>query len=365
MYEEGRARIKFTGDAFLNPVAKFSRDLSIAFVKERASKGSRLLDPTAATGIRGIRYMLESGIKDATLLDINKKAAAIAKKNVRFNKVKAKVIDASIQEFANTTKERFDFIDFDPFGGVSSNIFDLMKVAKDKSYMMVTATDTAVLCGAHEKACVRLYDAKPMHNELCQETGIRILIGYIARIAAQFSFGITPLISISYAHYMRVFLKLDTGSERALSSVKSLGYAYYCGKCGYRSVSASAFPKMQDCQLCGARLDISGKMWAGSINDKETIAGVSRILKRIDGVEPNYLKFVDNLKSEPDVPLYYQVPKLTKKLSMPSISPYAVLEGLRKKGFAAGMTHFENSAIKTNATVEDINKILKAARAKA
>ena len=29
-----------------------------------------------------------------------------------------------------------------------------------------------------------------MHNELCHETGMRIMIGYIARTAAQFNLGI-------------------------------------------------------------------------------------------------------------------------------------------------------------------------------
>ena len=63
MYAEGKARIKESGKAFLNPAGKASRDLSIAYVKLLAEKGSALLDATAATGIRAIRYAKEAGIR--------------------------------------------------------------------------------------------------------------------------------------------------------------------------------------------------------------------------------------------------------------------------------------------------------------
>jgi len=71
MYIEGKARIRDSGNAFLNPVGKASRDLSVAYVDLLASKGSSLLDATAATGIRAIRYTKESGIKNPTILEIN------------------------------------------------------------------------------------------------------------------------------------------------------------------------------------------------------------------------------------------------------------------------------------------------------
>ncbi len=211
MYKEGSAAIKYTKDSFLNPEARISRDISAAFVSALAEKGSSIVDSTAATGIRGIRYYNESGSKKVVFLDMNRKAFASLKKNVVSNKVKGTVLNKSIQEFANTTKDKFDFIDLDPFGGVTPYIYDLMKMSRGGTYLMVTATDTAVLCGADYRACVRLYDARPMHNELCQEVALRLLIGYITRIAAQFNFGVEVVLSFSYLHYMRVFLRLRHG----------------------------------------------------------------------------------------------------------------------------------------------------------
>ncbi len=214
MYREGNAAIKYACRSFLNPDALLSRDISVAFVASVADRHTRILDSTAATGIRGIRYYLETPSKDITLLDMNDGAFADLKKNISFNKVKAKAIGKSIQEFANTSKEKFDIIDLDPFGGATPYIYDLMKISKDGTHLLITVTDTAVLCGADYAACMRLYDARPMHNELCQEVGLRLLIGYVARVAAQFNFGIDVLASFSYLHYMRIFVRLRHGAGR-------------------------------------------------------------------------------------------------------------------------------------------------------
>ena len=242
MYEEGRAKIRFIGEAFLNPEAMFSRDLSVALVNGFANRSTKILDPTAATGIRGIRYFLETKSKEVTMLDMNKNAYEAAKKNTKSNKVKAKVLNLSIQEFVNTTKSKFDVIDFDPFGSVAPNVYDLLKASSGGGYLFLTATDTAVLCGAQERACRKIYDANPMHNELCHEVGIRILIGYVARAAMQFNYGIEVILAVSYAHYMRVFLKLRYGEESSHDSIKELGYAYHCNKCGFNSTEKGFFP---------------------------------------------------------------------------------------------------------------------------
>jgi tRNA (guanine26-N2/guanine27-N2)-dimethyltransferase len=84
-----------------------------------------------------------------------------------------------------------------------------MKIAGNGTELMVTATDTAVLCGADREACMRLYDSRPIHNELCHESGMRTMVGYIARTAAQFNFGIKVALSFSYMHYIRAFVRLE------------------------------------------------------------------------------------------------------------------------------------------------------------
>lgn len=356
MYTEGKARIKYTANAFLNPEAKLSRDFSVAFINAVAGRGANALDATAATGIRGIRYCLETKVKEMTLLEINKKAFGSLRKNLAYNKIKALAYNKSIQEFANTADERFDIIDLDPFGGVTPYIYDLMKISKGGTYLLATATDTAVLCGAEYKACVRLYDSVPMHNELCHEAGIRILIGYIARVAAQFNFGIDVLLSLSYMHYMRVFLRLDTGTVKANNSINNIGYAYFCPKCHYRCCAPGRLPEIT-CKVCNSRLNVSGKLWAGSLHDK-TIAGSMKRYMAENGAENKELKLIEAMEGELDIPLYYSVPKMTKKLGIGSVSPDRVIEELKEGGFAVSKTHMEDSCIKTDAGIEELEHII-------
>ena len=150
LISEGKARL-YTGDnVFYNPEMKTLRDVSVLFLKAISTKRKRVLDATAATGVRAIRYALEAGAKDVTLLDINARAARVAKKNVGFNHLKFEVLNLSIQEFANTHRGSFEIIDLDPFGSPSPDVYDIMKLCWDGTILMITATDTAVLCGAHE-----------------------------------------------------------------------------------------------------------------------------------------------------------------------------------------------------------------------
>ena len=361
MYEEGKARVKYHSEAFLNPVARFLRDLSVEIVKMEANRNSRVLDATAATGIRGIRYALETKAKDITMLDINESAYKDAKRNAAFNKIKARVLHQSIQEFANTTDERFDFIDYDPFGGVSPSIFDLLKITKSGGWLMFTATDAAVLCGAHPKACLKLYDAVPLHNELCHEVGLRILIGYVVRLASQFDYGIEVKLALVYAHYMRVFVKLKHGSEDATRSLSELGYAYYCNSCGNRYWRKGAVPKPDTkcCAKAQSNTLISGKMWLGNLYDKEL---VSRLITELDGrTEKAGLKTLSLISDEPDVPLYYSIPMTTKKMGVPGVSPLVILDMLKNEGFAASRPHFDISSIKTDAKIDDIKRLVQEA----
>ena len=354
MYGEGRARIE-AGEAFLNPQARFSRDLSVALVSLFAKKSTKILDPTAATGIRGIRYYLETKSKDITLLEINRRASLSARKNIRANRVNAKVINKSMQEFANTTKERFDVIDLDPFGSVAPDLFDVLKISKDGTYLFLTATDMAVLCGAHEQACLKIYDAKPMHNELCHEVAARILIGFAARMASQFNFGVEAVLSLSYAHYLRVILRLRQGADAAKDSIKQLGYAYYCEKCGYRNASGSTFPSERDCKLCGYRLLIAGKLWSGQLYDKKMLKRATAEFRKRKFDEKG-LRMLNTIAAEIDTPLYYSIPKITKKMGLPAISPILVMDSLKQKGIPASRTHFEKDSIRTSADITAVKK---------
>ncbi len=358
MYTEGKARIRESDKAFLNPVGKASRDLSVAYVKLLGTKRSTVLDATAATGIRAIRYAKESGIKKPTILEINDIAYKAMKPNLALNKVKADAKNMSVQEFASTTDQRFDFIDLDPFGGITPYIFDLMKITNDGARLMVTATDVAVLCGADSKACMRLYDSKPIHNELCHESGMRVMIGYVARVAGQFGFGIDVELSISYMHYMRAFVRLTHGAAAAYSSLEKMGYLKYCDRCCNRAIDIGFLPKVIECKSCKTRMASYGRMWMGELKDQKVVDKLDARLKK-DKDKKEAAKLISVIKDELDVPFYYHIPTLTKKIGTSSVSPYDVADWLEKKGFKVSQTHMEGSAIKSDAVLDDVVAVIR------
>ncbi len=294
------------------------------------------------------------------MLEINETAYKVMKRNLAFNGVNATALNKSVQEFSNTCNEHFDVIDLDPFGGVMPYVYDLMKISKDGTHLIATATDTAVLCGASSKACVRIYGAKPMHNELCHEAGLRILIGYIAKIAAQFNFGVEALMSVSRIHYMHVYLRLHHGSVKASEALSNMGHAYYCSKCCFRTYEKAFAAKSKVCSECGNALEVFGPMWLGSLYDRKTL---QEVRKNLDGSTVNgAAALIDRMKEELDTPFYYDMPRLTQNMHISSVSPIKVMDALNGEGFEASLTHIEPNAIRTNADLSHVKHAIDMAK---
>lgn len=332
----------------------------MAFVAARAKRNSSILDATAGTGIRGIRYYLESKAKNLTMLDMNGDAFAAAKKNAASNGVRATVLKKSIQEFTNTTDERFDFIDVDPFGGITPYVYDVMKVAKDGTYLMLTSTDTAVLCGAHAAACIRLYGSKPLHNELCHETGIRIMINYVVGVAAQFNFGVEAILSVYYAHYLRVVLRLSHGSAKASSSISNTGYIHYCNACGAWEAEKGIIPHQRACRICGAIMSMYGRIWLGQLYERKALAEIAGKGSGM-GLGTAEERHIKTMLDEYDTPLFYSMPRMTKRMRIASVRPSDVIEGLKAKSHVATRTQFDDSGVKTNADADALIAAITAA----
>lgn len=351
---EGKATISLSDGIFYNTEMSELRDISVLFIRAIGAKDKRVLDATAATGVRAIRYGLEAKANDITALDMNASAARLAKRNVRMNGLKFEVINTSLQEFANASRKKFDIIDFDPFGSPAPGINDLMRLSEDGTVLMITATDTAVLCGAHEAACVKVYGAKPLHNEMCKEAGIRILIAYIARVAAGFNFGTQAILSISDKHYMRVFLRLQYGAKNAAASIKGTGLGAFCRQCySFRFGTGPAPLISPECPKCKGRSEAFGPLWLGRMQDKTFIETMLKL-----GDAP----LVRQALEEPDTMMLFSIPHMTEKLGFSSVSKYKVIEILRAEGYLATKTQFSKEGIKTDADIREVLRAVKKAR---
>lgn len=337
--EEGRAKIHVGKGVFYNPAMKGLRDISVSFVK--AAGRGRLLDSTAASGVRAIRYALEAGISDAVLIDMNDAACRSARRNVALNGLRFEVYNTSIQEFAGSKPGRFGIVDLDPFGSPAPQLFDLMKLCEDGTLIMATATDMAVLCGAHFKACIKIYSARPLHNEMCKEAGTRILLGYAARIAAQYNFGITPLLCVSDMHYVRVFMRMDQGAAKALESVSSSGIGGFCRSCYSFTFGKGPAPLVSEkCSACAKRLEAFGPLWLGKLYDKRLVSKIAA---------DSGIRIINAIKDELDIPMFYSIPRITKMLGIGSVSHAKVIMRLRDLGYKATPTQFDKYGVKTDA----------------
>ncbi len=339
---------------------KYLRDISVAFIRSVKLENPALLDSTSATGIRGIRYIKEAGVKEAVLLDVNKKAAGNSKKNLKANKIKAEVLNADLQDFAIRHEGKFDIIDLDPFGSPAPYIYDLLKLSKDGTMLMITATDTAVLCGAHTSACVKQYGAMPLHNHLCKEVGLRILINYIIRKSAEYNFGVKVMVSISDMHYMRVFLKLEKGAKKAYDSVMQSGFGGYCPSCSSFAYAYGIVPMLHErCVECGGKMQCFGPLFLGRLNEKPLLR---RMLAQLD--DKNSKKIVKLLIDEYETPFFYFMPKITRILGTSSVSYDLVSESLKEKGHQCTRTLFDPDGIKTDADARTVTAAVKAAKAR-
>lgn len=348
---EGKAKIVVNEGVFYNPKMTTLRDISVAFIKTQG-KGKRIIDCTSATGIRGIRYALETNPSDVVMLDINEDAWKNSIENIRMNGLRFGAFNVSVQECANTNKDKYNIIDLDPFGSPAPCLYDAIKLATNDTILMVTATDTAVLCGAHGDACIKVYNAKPLHTELCKEAGLRILLGFILRNASQFNMGIEPLLSISDMHYMRVFVRLKVGAAQFDTAFKEMGSGTYCQKCKSFSKKNGVAPIINPkCYNCNNTVTTFGPLWLGKLQDIKLLKQAYNNSKKISELATKQLEMI--LK-EHDTFMFYSIPQLTKSIGKGAVSPILVIEKLKKKGYKATRTQFEKDGIKTDAPIKAV-----------
>ncbi|VVC71884.1 tRNA (guanine(26)-N(2))-dimethyltransferase [uncultured archaeon] len=313
--------------------------------------------------MRAIRYAKEGGgaIGELFLVDLNSGAARACRKNLKENKVKGKVVHNTFERFACSEEARkgFGFIELDPFGSPVPLLYDAIRLSRDGTILSITATDTAVLCGAHPKACLKNYQAKPLNACCCHEVGARILLGKIARTASEFSFGVKPLFSLSHQHFFKVFVKLEGGADGAVESIKALGFVAHCNKClhmEWRKGVANPLP--QKCPECGETPEYAGPLWLGEIHDK---ALLEKILSLDDGKDREIGKVASLMAIESTLPpFYFELHLLAKRLSIGAVRPVRVCESLRKLGFKCGGTHFHTNSVKTDAPKNRVEAVMKA-----
>jgi len=354
---------------FYNPVMEFNRDLTILVFKAYQHLVEReitICEPLTSQGIRGIRYAAEiDNVKSVLLSDINKHAHDLATYNIRLNKLEDKIIimykDANCVLSCNASpKKRFEIIDIDPFGTPVAYLDSSFRALKNKGLIAATATDLAPLCGVHSKACVRKYGGKPLRTEYCHELAIRLLTGCMAATAAKHDIGIRVVFSHSSDHYIRVYVQIGYGCQKADESLKNTGYILHCFSCMHREITRQPFSNFM-CPECGGKMDYAGPLWTGAISDAEFVQAIINENQNTELKNNARInKLLNFVKKEANLPAtYYVIDKLGGKLNLPSPSNQSFLKALENAGFQAVPTHFNPRGIKTDAPALAMHRILK------
>jgi len=343
-FEEYRGPGKRTA-GFYNPAFSMDRDLQIIFLACMVREGvRRILDSMAATGVRGIRMAKEvEGELEVDINDSSRAAVKIIEKNVERNGVDVKVFNKNVCSLLEERK--YDYIDLDPYGSPAPFIPCLFSGMKKRCYVSISATDTATLCGAHRKKCLRRYGAIPVRGHGVKEAGVRILLGFIAREAASHDYGFVPLISYSRSHYFRVYGMMEKGAKRADECLKNMGWLYWDD--GW-NVSPLEYPVR----------NAHGPMWIGEIHSVKLIRRMTEEMKsRVLEHEYEIRKLFTYFEKEADMPpLYYETGNIASdfKAGQPRIN--VLLHKLRENGYRAERCHFSPDAIKTDAPYSIIGK---------
>ncbi len=371
--QEGKARIKtYTAETvsrdmpvFYNPAMNFNRDISVLLLNSVDKKNMQIALPLAATGIRGIRFLLElkkSSIKSISFNDNSTEAVKLIKANLRLNKIKSSKkisisnLDANL--FILNSKG-FDYIDIDPFGSPNFFLDSAIKRLGREGILAVTATDTAALCGTSKNACLRKYSSKPLKNEFCHETGLRILISKVQSAGAQYDKALIPIFSYSKEHYFRVFFECIKGKKKVDEAMKNYGYILHCKQCLFRKNADSVFND-EKCPLCKSKLDYAGKIWLGQLCDKKLVTKMNSNIKKSKNNELIKLMQIMSNESKINEVGFYDIAKVVKHNKLKNVPKKNLLiSEIKKAGFKAAETHIRPNSIRSSITIKGLIKIIK------
>ncbi|MFP4530827.1 MAG: tRNA (guanine(26)-N(2))-dimethyltransferase [Halodesulfurarchaeum sp.] len=344
---------------FFNTDQELNRDLTIAALRayrDREPRAKTYLDAMAASGIRGVRAAAEGW--DVTLADVDESAVELARENLDRNDLDGTVHNRDANALLHDRDTLYDVVDLDPFG--SPIPFADAAFANTRNLVAVTATDTAPLCGAHFESGVRRYSAVPRNTDYHAEMGLRILLGALARTAARYDVGVTPILSHVSDHYVRTYLELSHRATDANAAVEELGSVHHCRECLHRETEPGLIHHPpESCPNCGGEAMVTaGPLWVGPTHDPDFVQLTRESLDETMGTKTRAERLLDRLKDELDVPTHFDQHVLYRQWGEPAIGMDEFLEALREAGHGASRTHYGGTTFKTDASRKAIGTAL-------
>jgi tRNA (guanine26-N2/guanine27-N2)-dimethyltransferase len=325
---------------FYNGAMSLDRDLHVAVVAAWATTRGRrgsAWEMLAATGVRGLRVLVESGGLDRLeSTDAGGPAAHVLATNAaRYadRGATARQLDAR----RPVPGGPFDHVDLDPFGSPLPFLAAALDALGTDGLLSVTATDMIVLAGVDAAATRRRYDAAPVQGRLGPEGGLRILLRTVSDRAAVRGRAIRPLVSYVHDHYVRAYVSV--GAPAGTPPVGTIDPGRWEGP-PFRSSG------------------VVGPLWLGPLFDSPFLDRLQVPTAAANGAP--LLRLLERFRDESaaDVPFYYEPNAVAHELGLaapPSTGRFVA--SLRQAGFPTGRTHARDGAFRTRAPRGDVYRV--------
>lgn len=315
------------------------RDIGVAVLSAWRSEGHapvRAWEMLAATGVRGLRLLTESGALaslDAT--EAHPEAEAVLARNCARQGVppaRAHLADAR----SGAPAGPYGYVELDPYGSPLEFLPAALGALAEGGLLGVTATDLMVLAGAQPEACRRRYGANPVRGWLGPEGGLRILLATLTRAAADRGLAARVRLAYVLGHHLRAFVQLLPSPAPPPLPI------------GLLPVDPVSAPPL------GGPPPF-GPLWTGPILDPDLLG---RLRPPGAAQEPSaFAHLLDRWRGEAEVPVPFayepnRVAAAAGLSSPPSLA--RLLDELRRRGFLAARSHLTASAFRTTAPAAEV-----------
>jgi len=342
-------------EVFFNDKMRNNRDISeIAgrvFRKKTGIDNFTACDALSASGIRGFRY---SEFSDQLLLnDTNPEAVESIEKGLEANRVEAEVSSKNANILLSENRNRFHFIDIDPFGSFLEFLDSMVRASNHTSFVGLSATDNSVTSGSYRKACMRRYNSTPLKNSFMHETGLRIYIKEVFENYARFNMSFDPKVCWHERHYSRVMGRVTESKKRANRELENIGYLSFCPECRWRKLE-----KFDECRNCGnSELKIAGPLWMGKLSDQRFTEDMKEEMP--EDWEDSY-SMLEKIHNEAEILTpFYDLHELCSLMGVQVPRREKVIGSVREKGYPVSRTHFSPTGFRTDAPIDDIKDIIR------
>ena len=124
-----------------------------------------------------------------------------------------------------------DAIDLDPYGTAVPFLESAMGCIAHGGLLLVTCTDSAILCGNYPETCRAKYNSLSLKLDACHEFAARVVLAAIEQTASRQGKYIEPLLALHIDFYVRVFVRVYSQPAEAKISGCKLGYVAQCNRC--------------------------------------------------------------------------------------------------------------------------------------